>query len=409
MLAPAGCRLHWYSEAEVAQCLGGKALLHMGSAAAVDVQRGFAQLNSTLAAWTRVRPGPQHPNTADFWRAFLKEGGSFCYQRRRCAIRFGASEVSMRYPTLRGGLEKLLRSDAGTAALQHRMCAADIVIFEAGLDDFNLVGGLPAGRSNATGAGKRRRQMKDKKPLGPTLVAACEGKPATECDAALAAAGGVRFDTSASPLAEYLGHLRQLLKLWGACRLQRGPAWRAIFKLAAVPPRREPPADARDCSWLKGGYGYASLPHLIRKISQATRAEVEAAGFEVFAGALGATLHAPPQWFDTSSGIKGRLRQVQGAVDPSASEALSDLVTQLLVTQLCGKKISGERPVLPPYHSACHSAVICPQKIATSSTEKNALPAAPGRLAAVSAAPHQGPPPIFALQGARQEHTIRGG
>ena len=61
---------------------------------------------------------------------------------------------------------------------------------------------------------------------------------------------------------------------------------------------------------------------------------MEAAGFEVFAGALGATLHAPPQWFDTSSGIKGRLRQVQGAVDPSASEALSDLVTQLLVTQL---------------------------------------------------------------------------
>lgn len=291
----------------MAQCLGGKALLHMGSAAAVDVQRGFAQLNSTLAAWTRVRPGPQHPNTADFWRAFLKEGGSFCYQRRRCVIRFGASEVSMRYPTLRGGLEKLLRGDADTAALQRRMCAADIVIFEAGLDDFNLVGGLPAGRGNVTGAGKRRRRMKERKPLEPTLVAACEGKPATECDAALAAAGGVRFDASASPLAEYLGRLRQLLKLWGACRLQRGPAWRAVFKLAAVPPPREPPADARDCSWLKGGY--ASLPHLVRQISEATRAEVEAAGFEVFSGAFGATLHAPPQWFDASSGFKGRLRQ----------------------------------------------------------------------------------------------------
>ena len=118
VLTASGCTLHWHGEAEVAACLGGRTLLHAGSAAAVDLQRGWAQLNTSLAAWTRVRPGPQHPNVADFWRAYLKEGGSYCYKRRKCAIRFGAGEVLMRYPTLRGGLRGLLAKPDSVAELQ---------------------------------------------------------------------------------------------------------------------------------------------------------------------------------------------------------------------------------------------------------------------------------------------------
>ena len=41
-----------------------------------------------------------------------------------------------------------------------------------------------------------------------------------------------------------------------------------------------------------------------------------APGFEVF-DAFGPTLHAPPAWFDSGSGLNERVRRVQGAVEPT--------------------------------------------------------------------------------------------
>ena len=330
----AGCRFHWHDEAELSRCLAGKQLLLVGSAVAIDLQRGFAQINSSLAAWTRVRPGPQHPNAADFWRAFLKEGGTYCYRRRMCAVRFGAAEVSMRYPAIRGGLGGVLRdSDSGGGGggggdgaaspsarqLQQRMCAADVVVFEAGTADLRLP---LAANATARADGKRRRlrgrvASKRHAPAEAALVAACEGRTARECDEALGD-GGASSDWRVGPLVPHQRRLARLLRMWGECRKQRGAGWRAIYKLAYAPPPRARPATAasapRDCSWLDGGY--AAQPQHIHALNEATRAAVEAAGFEVF-DAFGPTLHAPPAWFDSGSGLNERVRQVQGAVDPT--------------------------------------------------------------------------------------------
>ena len=55
---------------------------------------------------------------------------------------------------------------------------------------------------------------------------------------------------------------------------------------------------------------------------------VLAAGFEVFEGAFAATLHAEPRWYDRASG--------QLEYDARKIEPTSDLITQLLINQICG-------------------------------------------------------------------------
>lgn len=47
------CTFRWMGEGAVERCLAGKQLLNVGSDA-VDLQRGFARLNRSLVAWTRV-------------------------------------------------------------------------------------------------------------------------------------------------------------------------------------------------------------------------------------------------------------------------------------------------------------------------------------------------------------------
>ena len=47
------CAFRWMGEGAVERCLAGKQLLNLGSDA-VDLQRGFARLNRSLVAWTRV-------------------------------------------------------------------------------------------------------------------------------------------------------------------------------------------------------------------------------------------------------------------------------------------------------------------------------------------------------------------
>ena len=186
------------------------------------------------------------------------------------------------------------------------MCAADLVVFEAGSADFQLF--TKGGK--AAGSGKRRRLARQGSEAA--VVAACEARPAAECDAALAASAGGDGSGRLGPIEPFLGRLRQLLQLWRTCRQRRGKSWRAVYKLLAAPPPRARPDGARDCSWMEGGY--AAEAHHVQQINEATRAEVEALGFETF-DAFGATLHARPQWFDGGE----RLRQVSGPVEPTAS------------------------------------------------------------------------------------------
>ena len=85
ILKPLGCRLHLFGEEEVARCLAGRAVLNMGSDVAIDISRGFGRLNSTLAAWTRTRPGSteeqrkkfkdRRPTVADWSYQYERSGG----------------------------------------------------------------------------------------------------------------------------------------------------------------------------------------------------------------------------------------------------------------------------------------------------------------------------------------------
>ena len=56
-------------------------------------------------AWLTSCIVAQHPNVADFWRAFEKPSGSYCFRAGRCTITFGSSVVRMapfHYPSWRG-------------------------------------------------------------------------------------------------------------------------------------------------------------------------------------------------------------------------------------------------------------------------------------------------------------------
>ena len=85
VLKPLGCRLRLYDEHELSRCLGGRSVLNVGSDVAVDVQRGLGRLNSTLAAWTRRRPGSvseqrlkfsqRVPSAADWTYQYERTGG----------------------------------------------------------------------------------------------------------------------------------------------------------------------------------------------------------------------------------------------------------------------------------------------------------------------------------------------
>ena len=109
VLKPLGCRLRLRGEERLAKCLRGRSVLLTGSTYNVDLRKGLARLNSTTGAWTRQSPGPLHPNVADFWRAFEKPSGQYCYRRGACRITFGRSVVSsnlFHYPSF-GGLANL--------------------------------------------------------------------------------------------------------------------------------------------------------------------------------------------------------------------------------------------------------------------------------------------------------------
>ena len=69
----------------------------------------------------------------------------------------------------------------------------------------------------------------------------------------------------------------------------------------------------------RGGVSFGDA-HDMLQVNDVARRLVRAAGFEVF-DPLAATLHADRRWFDKE--------------DERQAEALADLITQMLINQLC--------------------------------------------------------------------------
>ena len=284
----------------------------MGSSYNVDLRKGFARLNSSLGAWTRFKPGPTHPNVADFWRAFEKPSGSYCYKPRsgKCEIRFGDATVAtslFHYPSYRG-LSNL------NARHYEQMCAADIVVVESAHDDFALPPSTEVPLRGISLLGRACSPSEVEK----AGADADSSRPACEA-AALAAVQNKSWRLD--PWAAYDARLQALLKQWKACRARRGPGWRPLFQLSAAPRATR---SALDCE--QGQRGVASQVHQRQAVNAMARRLVEAAGFEVF-DPFAVTLHAPPTWFD-----RERTPLEYSTQD---AEAVSDVHTQLLVNQLC--------------------------------------------------------------------------
>ena len=180
------------------------------------------------------------------------------------------------------------------------------------------------------------------------MLRACSDRPVAECTAELSLT--LKNETwRHRPLQAYTLRLRALMDHWKTCRRAK-PAWRGVFKLATAPRSRslyEEPETA-DCHYAQSGHG--THPHHLLTVNQVARRLVENAGFEVFEP-WAATLHASPRWFDALPPLSPRARRKARVSDGSRhgkeqrglqydsqhAEALSDMVTQMLINQLCAR------------------------------------------------------------------------
>ena len=121
-------------------------------------------------------------------------------------------------------------------------------------------------------------------------------------------------------MASYRSHLEKLMAMWRRCVEWRAkykrPTFRPIFKLSVCP------NDNTELESCNADWGYNTMGSYLLAANQVARQVVEANGFEVF-DTFPATQHASPAWFD----LKGK--------DALHSDALSDLVTQMVINQLC--------------------------------------------------------------------------
>lgn len=126
--------------------------------------------------------------------------------------------------------------------------------------------------------------------------------------------------------AAYRAHLEELMRMWRRCADQRAqthsakrpgkPPFRPIFKLSYVP---NSATELKSCA---AEWGYNTQGQYLLTGNLLAREVVERAGFEVFDPSP-ALVHAQPNWYD----LNGK--------DALHSDTLSDLVTQMLINQLC--------------------------------------------------------------------------
>ena len=109
--------------------------------------------------------------------------------------------------------------------------------------------------------------------------------------------------------------------MWRRCTQARSrqlskPPFRPIFKLSYVP---NAASELKSCT---AEWGYNTQGHYLLVGNAIAREVVERAGFEVFDPSP-ALLHAQPNWYDV------------GGKDALHADPLSDLVTQMLINQVC--------------------------------------------------------------------------
>jgi hypothetical protein len=327
-LKPLGCRMHLFDEAEISSCLGRRAVLNMGSDVAVNLQRGFGRLNTSLQAWTRRRPSADPAEHRKPFRLRVPSVADWAYQFER------TGGFNGRGPDVMAGVATFGAAAFGTQFLQHPphyglanmlepqesrrhsrgvgfasaeqyerfMCKHDVVILESGLADF----GLPLDTEMVSFS---------KSPL----LAACGRGAAEECeDAIKIAIKGEEWRRH--PATAYRERLAKVIAMWRRCK-RKNRGFRAIFKLAPAPRARLRTTECHVAQW-----GFSTQAHHISHVNDLAREMVVGAGFEVFDG-FGVTLHASANWFDDARyGVRFK---------PHESEAVSDVETQALLSQIC--------------------------------------------------------------------------
>ena len=276
---------------------------------------------------------------ADFHRAFEKSWHQCFLPRGHCDIKFGSSTVRS---ILNRNLIDLVPDNQGTprapsTALSTRrgrransrqdlielMCSHDIVVFESGTEDM----ALPVTQISP---------LRDPSLLEP----ACSGRSVSECMAVLPSAlqnESWRY----TPLAAYRQRLSGLVDVWKDCRRQK-PHWRGIFKLSSAPRARAVRLEREPADCSSGQSGYSASAHHMAVVNSVARRLVESAGFETF-DPWAATFHAAPSWFDALPVGRGRRKAHPSSSAGSrgldyeihSAEAVSDMVTQQLLNQLC--------------------------------------------------------------------------
>ena len=113
----------------------------------------------------------------------------------------------------------------------------------------------------------------------------------------------------------YKRNLGLLVGMWGRCKAKK-PYFRAIFKLISAP----------GLAKCKNEWGFNTDARYMAVANEVARRIVEEAGFEVF-DAFPVTFHAENTWMD----------------DQQHSDTLSDLLTQVLLNQLCRPGQSARR------------------------------------------------------------------
>lgn len=300
VLKPEGCRFHWFDEGELTRCLAGRSVLNIGGSVANGLQRGFERISSNM------------DNKKQWWWSYGRTGVTNNHDEATGKSVFNRSVVTTQFihHPFRYGLSNVLRPDPkkvvaykSAAKYESLMCAHDVVVFESGVHDL---------------ASPDRHVHR-------SMLAACAGARGPCTDAQLLPLlhnESWRLDL----LGSYRAHLEELMQMWDRCREQRRRAagsarkparpFRPVFKLSTAP---NPGTEMSSCT---AEWGYNTEGWYLLVANAAAREIVEAHGYEVF-DPYPATQHAARGWYDL------------GGKDSLHVDSLSDLITQMLINQLC--------------------------------------------------------------------------
>ena len=304
VLKPEGCKLHWFDETETTKCMAGRRVLNMGGSVAMSLQRGFERIRANTT-FKRM-----------WWFDYGRTGISNNHDVATGTTRFNRSVIQTMFihHPFRHGLSNVLAPSRQTVGFRSAngyyafMCRHELVFFESGVHDL----ASPDRRAHTS------------------MIEKCShALPCTDEDLM---PNLQNLTWRLDQLPSYRRHLHRLMDMWDKCkayRKSRGkPSFRPIFKLSYCPNAWS----ELDCN---RAWGYNTQGHYLLTGNQVAREVIESRGYEVF-DPFPATLHAHPKWYD----LQGR--------DALHSDVLSDLITQMLLNQVCEDDvIKPKRPQRP--------------------------------------------------------------